>query len=104
MNIGVGTNKNGGRKIERIVDMRFSYCGRCGTHSYEQLTTYGYCVNCNYSAELEFEDKSASTLAWACKLVDEEEKKENLKIVPFPTPRKMNPSKDIQNVENQGVL
>jgi ribosomal protein L37E len=96
--------KRGGEKIERIVDMRFSYCGRCGTHSYEQLTTYGYCVNCNYSADLDFKDDSASTLAWACKLVDEEEKKENLKIVPFPNARKDKSSKDIQSFETQGVL
>ena len=56
---------------------QFQNCPRCGEKSYERLKTHGYCINCNYSPELEshaFEDDRPIP-AWAeeaVKKMDEE--------------------------------
>jgi hypothetical protein len=51
--------------------MSVSSCFRCGDKSYEQFRTHGYCTGCNYSADLEEDESDLSTLAWACRVVDE---------------------------------
>jgi hypothetical protein len=86
--------------------MCVSKCGRCGGYGYEQLRTHGYCGNCNYSDDLANDDEAGATLAWACKLVDNEEKRERSKIVSLPLHRKTQ-DEDFQSnlkTESSGVL
>jgi hypothetical protein len=61
-------------------------CSRCGDLSYELLTTYGYCANCNYSEDSFNDDNALATLMQACRQVDQEAKKliPKERIVPVP--------------------
>lgn len=37
-------------------------CPRCGTRSYEQLATHGYCIECLYSADCTVAEKKRDFL------------------------------------------
>jgi ribosomal protein L37E len=63
---GLGKQKGGS-------DMSISRCRRCGEFSYEQLSTHGYCVSCNYSKDLIENDDTAADFAAVCRIVDKEE-------------------------------
>ena len=47
--------------------MKFKECNRCGSSSYENLKTHGYCIDCNYSSEADdpYDDNNRPIPNWA---------------------------------------
>lgn len=50
--------------------MRFARCPRCNFQSYEVLATHGYCVDCNYSPDLD-PTKEIEIPDWAIQAIRE---------------------------------
>lgn len=45
---------------ETVIRMEFEECPRCQFRAYEVLETHSYCVSCDYSPDLEYDESHAS--------------------------------------------
>ena len=50
--------------------MGFAKCPRCGFRGYEMLATHSYCIDCNYSPDLD-PSKEVEIPDWAIKAIRE---------------------------------
>lgn len=51
--------------------MCFDRCPRCSSLRYEMLRTHAFCVECNFSPELERDPDDVAIPQWAIKAVNE---------------------------------
>ena len=45
-------------------------CPRCGTSGFESLRTHGFCVECNYSPDLQGKQPEPIIPRWAIKFIE----------------------------------
>lgn len=49
--------------------MSIGYCRRCGAESFEKLRTHAYCMQCNYSPDLDEPYDEEPVMKWVEKMV-----------------------------------